>query len=197
VGSITAKYLHQNGFKVVAVTDVQGGLYNPAGLDIQAISSFVKAGNSLTRFEDPSAERIDNQSILTLPVDVLVPAAVAHVITEKNVDKVQCKILAEGANGPVTPEADKILAEKGIFVIPDILANSGGVVVSYFEWVQDIQHLFWSEADVVKKLYELMDRSFNDVYMLSLEKKVTPRVAAMMLGVGRVAEAKRLRGLYP
>ncbi|MEB3245283.1 MAG: Glu/Leu/Phe/Val dehydrogenase [Vampirovibrionales bacterium] len=197
VGSITAKYLHQNGFKVVAVTDVQGGLYNPNGLDIQTLMNFVKSGGTLTRFEDPASQTIDNEAILGLNVDVLVPAAVAHVITKKNVDQIKCKILAEGANGPVTPEADQVLNERGIFVIPDILANSGGVVVSYFEWVQDIQHLFWSEGDVIKKLYELMERSFNDVYLLSLEKGVSPRTAAMMLAVGRVAEAKRLRGLYP
>lgn len=119
------------------------------------------------------------------------------MITEKNAGDIKCKILAEGANGPCSPEADKILLEKGVFIIPGILANSGGVVVSYFEWVQDIQHLFWSEEEVTEKLYYLMGRAFDEVYHLSQSKNVDTRTAAMMIGVGRVANAKALRGLYP
>ena len=195
VGSITAKFLHQYGVKVVAVSDVQGGICNPQGLDIPRLLSYVADRGTVIGFDD--LESMDNQELLELDVDVLVPAALANVITEKNAHKVQCKILAEGANGPVTPEADKILQEKGIFVIPGILCNAGGVVVSYFEWVQDIQHLFWTEDQVNEKLAYLMGRSFEEVYNVAQAKKVDNRTAAMMIGVGRVAAAKQLRGLYP
>jgi glutamate dehydrogenase (NAD(P)+) len=196
VGSVTAKYLHAQGLKVVAVSDVNGGIYNPDGLDIHALMAFVKETGSVKNFPG-SVEAIDNHQLLELPVDVLVPAALANVITEKNADKIQCKILAEGANGPVSTEADKILMQKGVFIIPGILANSGGVVVSYFEWVQDIQHLFWSEPEVTEKLYFLMGKAFDEVFETCASKNVDTRTAAMMIGVGRVASAKLLRGLYP
>lgn len=195
VGSITAKYLHQHGVKVVAVSDVQGGLYSPKGLDIPRLLSYVAERGTVVGFDD--LELIENKDILELDVDILVPAALANVITERNADRIKCKILAEGANGPVTPEADQILQDKGIFIIPGILANAGGVVVSYFEWVQDIQHLFWSEEQVNEKLIYLMGRAFDEVYQVSSAKKVDNRTAAMMIGVGRVASAKLLRGLYP
>lgn len=195
VGSIAAKYLHQMGLAVVAVSDVKGGVYNPNGLDIPSVMAYAREYGTLQGF--PSGEPIDNRELLELPVDVLVPAALGNVITQDNADRLKCRILAEGANGPVTPEADSILEEKGIFVIPGILANAGGVVVSYFEWVQDIQHLFWSEEQVNDKLSYLMGRAFDAVYEQSLQKQVSPRMAAMMIGVGRVAEAKKLRGLYP
>lgn len=195
VGSITAKYLDMQGIKVVAVSDVHGAIYCETGLDVSALLAYVKERGTIVGFEP--AEKIDHKDLLTLKVDILVPAALANVITEQNADGVQCKILAEGANGPVSPEGDKILLEKGIFVIPGILANSGGVVVSYFEWVQDIQHLFWSEEEVTEKLYYLMGRAFDEVYHLSQSKGVDTRTAAMMIGVGRVASAKALRGLYP
>jgi glutamate dehydrogenase (NAD(P)+) len=196
VGSITAKYLHYHGLKVVAVSDVHGGVYHPNGLDIPALLSFVKETGSVKNFPG-SMEGIDNNQLLELEVDVLVPAALANVITDKNADRIKCKILAEGANGPVSPEADKILLQKGVFIIPGILANSGGVVVSYFEWVQDIQHLFWTEAEVTDKLHTLMGKAFDEVYDTSQSKMVDTRTAAMMIGVGRVASAKLLRGLYP
>ncbi|MBY0450465.1 MAG: Glu/Leu/Phe/Val dehydrogenase [Cyanobacteria bacterium] len=195
VGSITAKYLHQQGIKVVGVSDVHGAIYNPAGLDIPSLLHFVREQGTVVGFDN--AQKIDGHEVLELDVDVLVPAALGNVITAKNADKIRCKILAEGANGPVSPEADSILRDKGVYVIPGILANAGGVVVSYFEWVQDIQHLFWSEQEVVDKLYYLMGRAFDDVYNLTQEQDMDPRTAAMVLGVGRVAAAKALRGLYP
>jgi glutamate dehydrogenase (NAD(P)+) len=195
VGSITAKYLDQHGIKVVAVSDVHGGVYCKDGINIPELMAYARERGSIAGFEP--GEKIDNKELLALDVDILVPAALANVITEENADKVKCKILAEGANGPVSPEADKILNQKGIFLIPGILANSGGVVVSYFEWVQDIQHLFWSEEQVVEKLYYLMGRAFDEMFDMVSTKQVDTRTAAMMIGVGRVAAAKALRGLYP
>ncbi len=195
VGSVSAKYLHEMGCKVVAVSDVHGGIYNPKGMDVPALLVYGKERGTITGF--PNTEKIDNRDLLTLEVDILVPAALANVITEKNAEQIRCKILAEGANGPVTPTADTILNEKGIFIIPGILANSGGVVVSYFEWVQGMQHLFWSEDEVVQKLEYLLDKAFEEVFTVHQEKQVDPRTAAMMIGVGRVAAAKLLRGLYP
>jgi glutamate dehydrogenase (NAD(P)+) len=195
VGSVTAKYLHQSGIKVVAVTDAHGGIYNPNGIDIPKLMAFAKERGTIAGFEP--GDKLDNKELLALPVDILVPAALANVITEENADQVKCKILAEGANGPVSPEGDKILQQNGVFIIPGILANSGGVVVSYFEWVQDIQHLFWSEEEVCGKLYTLMGRAFDEVLEKTIQENVSTRMAAMMIGVGRVADAKRLRGLYP
>jgi len=195
VGAVTAKYLYQQGCSIIAVSDIHGGIYNPKGINIEALLKYVKECKTVIGF--PETENISNQEILEIECDILAPCAVGNVITEKNADKIKCKILAEGANGPTTPAADKILYEKGMFIIPSILANAGGVTVSYFEWVQDIQRLFWSEDEVVNKLQVLITRAFDDVYNLSLEKNVDTRTAAMMIGVGRVAEAKRLRGLYP
>jgi glutamate dehydrogenase (NAD(P)+) len=195
VGSITAKYLHQQGLKVVSVSDVQGGIYDPKGLDIPRLLSYVAERGTIIGFDE--LDTMENKDVLELEVDVLVPAALANVITERNAHRIKAKIVAEGANGPVTPEADKVLQEKGVFIIPGILANAGGVVVSYFEWVQDIQHLFWSENEVNEKLIFLMGRAFEEVYHVSTAKNVDNRTAAMMIGVGRVAAAKLLRGLYP
>jgi len=195
VGSITAKFLHQAGVKVVSVSDVQCAIYNPAGLDIPRLLKFVGEHGTVMGFDD--LPNMENKDLLELEVDILVPAALANVITEENAERIKCKILAEGANGPVTPEADSILRNRGIFIIPGILANAGGVVVSYFEWVQDIQHLFWTEEQVNEKLVYLMSRAFEEVYQVGQSKKVDNRTAAMMIGVGRVAAAKSLRGLYP
>ncbi len=195
VGSVTAKHLYEKGMKVVAVSDVHGAIRNPAGLDIYKLFEFMKETGSVVGFE--GSEKIDGMALLEERVDVLVPAAVANVITEKNADRIQAKIIAEGANGPLTTEADQILLDKGVLIIPGILANAGGVVVSYFEWVQDIQHLFWSEEQVVEKLDFLMEQAFDEVYELYQRKNVDLRTAAMMLGVGRVATAKNIRGLYP
>jgi len=195
VGAVTAKYLYKEGFKIIAVSDIHGGIYNPKGINIDDLFKYVQEHKTVIGF--PETENISNQEILEIECDILAPCAVGNVITEKNADKINCKILAEGANGPTTPAADKILYKKGIFIIPSILANAGGVTVSYFEWVQDIQRLFWSEDEVVSKLQVLITKAFDDVYNLSLAKNVDTRTASMMLGVGRVAEAKRLRGLYP
>jgi glutamate dehydrogenase (NAD(P)+) len=195
VGSITAKFLHQFGVKVVAVSDVQGGIYHPEGLDIPRLLKFVGEHGTVMGFDD--LPTMENKDLLELEVDILVPAALANVITEENAERIHCTILAEGANGPVTPEADHILREKGVFIIPGILANAGGVVVSYFEWVQDIQHLFWTEEQVNEKLIYLMGRAFEEVYQVGQTRKIDNRLAAMMIGVGRVAAAKSLRGLYP
>ncbi|MDD3013513.1 MAG: Glu/Leu/Phe/Val dehydrogenase [Candidatus Gastranaerophilales bacterium] len=195
VGAVTARYLYQAGCKIIAISDIHGGIYNPKGINIEDLFKYVKEHKTVTGF--PETENISNQEILELECDILAPCAVGNVLTEKNADKIKCKILAEGANGPTTPAADKIIYEKNIFIIPSILANAGGVTVSYFEWVQDIQRLFWSEDEVVNKLQVLITKAFDDVYNLSIAKNVDTRTAAMMLGVGRVAEAKRLRGLYP
>ncbi len=195
VGSITAKFLHQKGYKVVAITDVKGGIYDPTGIDIPKLQAYVREHGSVEGYAP--GEALDSKAIFELDVDILVPAAVANSITEQNADQVKARIVAEGANGPVTTDADKILDAKGIYVIPGILANAGGVVVSYFEWVQDIQHLFWSEGEVTNKLTYLMTKAFDEVFHTALERGVSTRTAAMMIGVGRVAEAKKLRGLYP
>ena len=195
VGSITAKFLHQKGYKVVAITDVKGGIYDPTGIDMPKLQADVREHGSVEGYAP--GEALDSKAIFELDVDILVPAAVANSITEQNADQVKARIVAEGANGPVTTDADKILDAKGIYVIPGILANAGGVVVSYFEWVQDIQHLFWSEGEVTNKLTYLMTKAFDEVFHTALERGVSTRTAAMMIGVGRVAEAKKLRGLYP
>jgi glutamate dehydrogenase (NAD(P)+) len=195
VGSITAKFLHQKGYRIVAITDVKGGIYDPTGIDVPKLQAYVREHGSVEGYTPGDA--LDLKEIFELDVDVLVPAAVANCITEANADRVKARIVAEGANGPVTTEADRILDAKGIYVIPGILANAGGVVVSYFEWVQDIQHLFWSENEVTNKLTYLMTKAFDEVFHTALERKVSPRTAAMIIGVGRVAEAKKLRGLYP
>lgn len=195
VGSVAAKYLSRAGFKVTAVSDIRGGIYNPQGLNIEELLAHVKESKTVVDY--PDGERVTNAELLELPCDILAPCSVGNVITEQNADRVKCRILAEGANGPTTPAADEILNKKGVFIIPSILANAGGVIVSYFEWVQDIQRLFWSEDEVVNKLKVLMDKAFEEVYHMSIAKEVDTRTSAMMIGVGRVAEAKRLRGLYP
>lgn len=195
VGSVTAKYLYQQGVHVTAVSDLHGAIRNPAGLDIPRLLNHVRETGSVSGFE--GSEAMDGHQVLEEAVDVLVPCAVAGVIHARNADRIQARLIVEGANGPVTYEADQILNAQGKLVIPGILANAGGVVVSYFEWVQDIQHLFWSEEQVNEKLYYLMGRAFEEVYHLHKARGVDTRTAAMMLGVGRVATAKTLRGLYP
>jgi glutamate dehydrogenase (NAD(P)+) len=194
VGSVAADLLTKQGCKIVAISDRTGGYYNKSGLDIPAAIAHVKQHKSLDGFK--GGDSITNEELLTLPVDVLVPAALENVITSKNAGKVQAKIIAEGANGPTTAGADSILDEKGIFVIPDILANAGGVTVSYFEWVQDRGGYFWSEETVNNRLEEIMTRSFTDVLGLAKQLKVNMRTAAYMLSISRVATVHRLRGIY-
>src|SRR6476469_4752184 len=194
VGSIAAELLTKQGCKIVAISDRTGGYHNKAGIDIAKAVEHAKQHRSLEGFK--GGDPITNDELLTLPVDVLVPAALENVITSKNAGKVQSKIIAEGANGPTTAGADSILEEKGIFVIPDILANAGGVTVSYFEWVQDRGGYFWSEDTVNSRLEEIMTRSFADVLSLSKQHKVNMRTAAYMLSISRVATVHRLRGIY-
>ncbi|MGH2754524.1 MAG: Glu/Leu/Phe/Val family dehydrogenase, partial [Actinomycetota bacterium] len=182
VGGHAAQLLHDAGCRVVAVSDVEGGLYREKGLDPEAINRHKQAASSVLGF--PGAEAISNEELLELEVDVLVPAAVEGVISVKNADNVKAKIVCEAANGPVTFEGDKILGDRGVFVVPDILANSGGVTVSYFEWVQDIQAYFWSDEEVNDRLRLIMERAFTEVHALATEKGLSLRQAAHWIGVG-------------
>ena len=195
VGGRAAQLLHDAGCQVVAISDVEGALYNPRGLDPEAINRHKQEAGSVAGF--PAAEAITNAELLEIDCDVLVPAAVEGVITVKNADAVKARVVCEAANGPVTFEADKILNDRGVSVVPDILANSGGVVVSYFEWVQDIQAYFWSEEDVNDRLRQIMERSYQEVRSLATDKGLSMRQAAHWIGVGRVAEAHLTRGLFP
>ena len=196
VGGLAAQFLHDAGCKVVAVSDVEGGVYNPDGLDPIALLRHVRGGAG-TVVGYPGTDRITNDELIALDVDVLVPAALEGVIHDGNADEVRARFVVEGANGPTTPDADKVLEDRGVLVVPDILANSGGVAVSYFEWVQDLQAYFWSEDEVNVRLRKLMEGSYAEVSELAADRKVSMRTAAQMIGVGRVADAHRIRGLYP
>jgi glutamate dehydrogenase (NAD(P)+) len=195
VGSVTCQELYQRGVKVVGISDRYGAIRNERGIDIPALSRHMQTGKMLRDFRE--AEAIDAEEVLTLPCTVLVPAALERVITEKNAGRLKCRILAEGANGPTTMEADEILADSDIFVIPDILCNAGGVTVSYFEWVQDIQQLMWEEEEVNERLKTLMTRAFRQVRERARTLRLTMRTAALSLGVEKVAREKQRRGLYP
>src|SRR5919199_1984918 len=194
VGSVTAQLLRREGCKIVAIGDRSGGVYNKDGVDVDAAIAYAKQHKSLEGFQ--GGDRIANEELLTLDVDVLVPAALENVITRKNASKIKAKIICEGANGPTTAQADAILDEKGVFVIPDILANAGGVTVSYFEWVQDRGGYFWTEESVNDRLHQIMTKSFVDVLELSKRHRVNMRTAAYMLSISRVATVHRLRGMY-
>src|SRR5678815_18591 len=194
VGSIASQLLHREGCKIVAISDRTGAIYNANGIDVEDAIAYVKEHRSLDGYR--KGDRITNDELLTLDVDVLLPAALENVITTKNASKVRAKIICEGANGPTTAAADAVLDEKGIFVIPDILANAGGVTVSYFEWVQDRGGYFWTEEVVNDRLTDIMRRSFADVLKLSTQHKVNMRTAAYMLSISRVATVHRLRGIY-
>ncbi|RLS22483.1 MAG: Glu/Leu/Phe/Val dehydrogenase [Planctomycetota bacterium] len=195
VGAITCGELSKKGIKVIAVSDRYGAIHNALGIDIVELQNFVSGGNLLKDF--PKANQIDADEMMILPCTVLVPAALERVIHLKNAAQLKCKILAEAANGPTTPEADAIISKSDIYVIPDILCNAGGVTVSYFEWVQDIQQLLWSEEQVNHKLYELMINAFRRVRDLALNKKISMRLAALSLGVEKIAREKIKRGLFP
>ena len=195
VGYHAAELLAEIGVKIIAVSDVSGGIVNRNGLDTAKILAHCKSTGSVVDF--PEAENITNSELLELACDVLVPAALEGQITLKNADRIQTKVIVEGANGPTTPFADDILYEKGILVLPDILANAGGVTVSYFEWVQNIQKLFWTEDDVNNQLHRIMKRAFHEVNDIAAKEKVNMRTAAYMLAVSRVAAAKRIRGIFP
>ncbi|GIL41178.1 Glu/Leu/Phe/Val family dehydrogenase [Roseiterribacter gracilis] len=196
VGSVTALTLQKHGTKVLGASDHTAAYYDPKGLDIEAMDKWVAQHGTLKGYSKESL--IDPNEMLLQKCDILVPAAVERVITAENANKLQCRILAEGANGPTTPDADLLLHDRGdIFVIPDILANSGGVIVSYFEWVQDLQQFFWGEAEVNDKLNRVLEKAFNQVMRRVDKDKVPHRTAAMAIGVEKVRDAKRTRGLFP
>jgi glutamate dehydrogenase (NAD(P)+) len=195
VGSVAAQELARRGLKIVGAGDIGGGVRNPAGLDVDALAAHVAARRPVSGF--PGGEPVSGADLLEIPCDVLVPAATSGQITGENAPRIRCRILAEGANGPTTLEADRILEEKGVFLIPDILGNAGGVTVSYFEWVQDSQQFFWDLGEIQGRLEKIMKRAFEEVMRLSAERKVGHRTAALMIGISRVAEAMRFRGLYP
>jgi glutamate dehydrogenase (NAD(P)+) len=196
VGSVTAFSLARYGVKIVAVSDAFGGVFNSHGLDLWALEKHVAEHRTVAGFAE--AEPLTNEHLLELPCEILVPAALERQITEANAGKIQCRILAEAANGPTTPEADAILAQRPeIFVIPDVLCNAGGVIVSYFEWVQDLQSFFWGETEVVDKLFRILETAYTQVVTLSRKQKLPMRLAALSLGIKRVQEAKKVRGLFP
>ncbi len=195
VGSVAARLLHDSGFKVVAVSDVHGGVYNPKGLDIPRLQAYLSEMGKVPDF--PQGEPLTNQELLELDCDILIPAALGNQLHGGNVSKLKCKVIVEGANGPTSPDADQYLHEKGVFIVPDILANAGGVTVSYFEWVQGLIQFFWSEDEVNKRLEELMGKACDQVFAMSERSGLRPRMSALRIGVSRLAEAKRLRGLYP
>jgi glutamate dehydrogenase/leucine dehydrogenase len=194
-GSIAAQLLHEAGAKVIAVSDSTGCIYNPSGLNIPELMHMKVLTGHVCGF--PESEPISPAELLALNCDILVPAALENTIHVDNAFSVRARIVAEAANGPVMPAADRILESKGTLVIPDILCNAGGVTVSYFEWVQDEQHLFWDAQDVYNRLERVMKTAFRDVLKIKLDRDVSMRIAANMLGIGRVAEAVKLRGIYP
>jgi glutamate dehydrogenase (NAD(P)+) len=198
VGSVAALALAlKTGVKVVGISDAFTAVYNPNGIDVKAAEQHVHKKGNLRAFDQ--GDRIDPNEMLIMPCDILVPAAVDRVITEKNAGQLKCRILAEGANGPTSPEADRILEKRWeeVFVIPDILCNAGGVIVSYFEWVQGLQSFLWSEMEVTDKLFRILEHSFGQVIRRAKEHKVSHRTAAMAIGVERVLKAKKARGLFP
>ncbi|MEY4615889.1 MAG: hypothetical protein RJB66_849 [Pseudomonadota bacterium] len=195
VGSHAALYASQRGAKIIAVSDVDGGIFNGDGLDIPKLQEYFKTNKTLKGF--PGAKDISNADLLELPVDALLPCALEGVIDEKNAKNVKAKMVIEGANGPVTMNATKILHQNGIFIAPDIIANGGGVIVSYFEWVQDIMSFFWEEDDINGKLKSIITKAFDTTYQTAQEKKVDMRSAAMGVAVKRLEKAMLLRGLYP
>ena len=195
VGYHGACCLRDLGCNIVGVSDSSGGLYNPAGLDLNAIMEFSKESGNCAGW--PGADSITNAELLALPVDILVPAAIEGQLNEKTAPNVKARLIVEGANGPTTHEADAILEDKGIIVVPDILANAGGVVVSYFEWVQDLQFYFWDLSEVHSNLERVMTRAFREVVAISERQKVGLRSAAMQLAVAQLAETVRVRGIYP
>jgi glutamate dehydrogenase (NAD(P)+) len=196
VGMHTARIVHQAGAKVLAVSDAKGGIYNSDGLDIPTL---ISRYNSKTRplNDCKIGESMTNEELLQLPCTVLVPAALSEQITVRNAARLRCRILAEGANGPTTLEADRILEDQGIFIIPDILANSGGVIVSYFEWVQDVQKYFWTEQDIRDRLHAIISSAFQRTSEFAQTRNVSMRMAALMSGIDKIAQAHLARGLYP
>ncbi|MDO8493976.1 MAG: Glu/Leu/Phe/Val dehydrogenase [Deltaproteobacteria bacterium] len=197
VGGAAAKKIEKIGCKVIAVSDISGGVYNPKGLSYDSLIAHIEKNGSLANYTE--GDRISNEDLLELECEVLIPGAVERVIHEGNVHKLRCRILAEGANGPTTNEAAAFLCEHQdqVFVVPDVLANAGGVIVSYFEWVQDLQNLFWKEKEINHRLWEMMSDAFERVYEVSQKEKVDMRTAALRTAIRKVATAMKVRGLYP
>ncbi len=195
VGSIAAEILYREKLNIIALSDIKGGIYNPKGLNLHQVLTHTKESGSVIDFK--GADFVTNEELLQLDCDMLIPAALENQITGANADKIQAGIIVEGANGPTTPDADRVLEERKIFLVPDILANAGGVIVSYLEWVQAMERYFWEKKEVNQKLEYIMTTSFNRVLELSSQKKVSMRMAALMIAIDRVAEAMRIRGLYP
>jgi glutamate dehydrogenase (NAD(P)+) len=195
VGAHLARLLHAEGASVVAVSDSSGGVHNPGGLDVPAVLAHKQERGTLEGFA--SADAVTNEELVELPCDILAPCALEQVVTEENADRVRARIVCEGANGPVTPAADTILDEKGVLILPDVLANAGGVVVSYFEWVQGLQEYFWREDEVNAKLHDIVVRAFEETWQARADHDTSMRMAAYGLAVQRVAEATTTRGLYP
>jgi glutamate dehydrogenase (NAD(P)+) len=195
VGSYLAQFLHQEGATVVAISDSTTALYNEKGIDVPAAVAYKAENRSLAGLKD--AETIANEELVLLDCDILAPCALEQVITEENADQVKASMICEGANGPVTPAADAILEDKGVLILPDVLANAGGVVVSYFEWVQGLQEYFWKEVEVNAKLNDIVSRAFDQTWETAQSRKLPMRVAAYGLAVQRVAEATVTRGIYP
>ena len=195
VGGFAAQLFHDAGFNVIGIADYKGGVYNPRGLNPTALLRYKLEADTVAGY--PGADAITNEELLTLDTDILIPAAIEDQITEANADRIKAKLIVEGANGPTTPEADHILEGRGVTIVPDVLANAGGVTVSYFEWVQDIQAYFWSEDEVNARMRAIMTSAYDEVRALSEEKGVRLRLAALAIGIGRVAEAHRVRGLFP
>jgi glutamate dehydrogenase (NAD(P)+) len=195
VGAPAAYLMEERGAKIVAVSDVQGGVYNDHGINVHDLLTYSSAHGSIAGY--PKGEPVTNADLLELDCDVLMPCALENQITATNAPRIRAKIIAEGANGPLTPEADEILNDKGVFIIPDILCNAGGVTVSYFEWVQDLQSFFWGEDEINERLRRIMVRSFTQVLRVAQEKKVDMRTAAQIYAIQRVAEAMSIRGIYP
>ena len=195
VGYHAAQIIHDAGAKVLAVSDSKGGVFNPKGLDPRALAKHKEQTGSVTDY--PGADKITNEELLELDCSILIPAAMENQITQKNADRIRADIVAEGANGPTTPAADEILLGKGKYHLPDILANAGGVTVSYFEWVQGLERYFWTEEEVNSKMKGIMDRAFEEVWEVALKEKVSMRMASYIVAVKRVTEAMLLRGLHP
>ncbi len=195
VGAVAARLLWREGAVIAGVSDVKGGIWNPSGIDVRQLEAHVAESGGVVGF--PGTDRVSNADLLEQPCDILIPAATGGQIREDNADRIKASVVAEGANGPTTPEGDTILGDRGVTVIPDILANAGGVIVSYFEWVQGLQYYFWRESEITARLQEVMTRAFNRVWTLGEKEGTDLRTAALMEGIGRVAEGYRVRGLYP
>ena len=197
VGGAAARQLYLEGCRIVAVSDVTGGIYQEGGLDVEKLSAFLQTGNMIEDYREDGVRHITNREVLTSDVDVLIPAAMENQITEELAGSIKARIIVEAANGPTTSEADKILNSENVIVVPDILANAGGVVVSYFEWVQNIQSLTWDEDEVNKTLQKIMIRAFNEVWQKAAEKNTSLRMGAYMVALDRIVKAKKIRAVFP